>query len=66
MLRKFNSAQQQLTKCTIHHYSKSNFDSFKHIAIALEEMDLRIEEIWMFDVWELFYRVLRRHNAMKQ
>ena len=46
--------------------SKSNLDSFKHIAIALEEMDLRIEETWMFDVWELFHRVLRRHHAMKK
>lgn len=43
--------------------SKSNLDSFKHIAIALEEMDMLIEETWMFDVWEFFGRFLRRHHA---
>jgi hypothetical protein len=43
--------------------SKTNLDAFKHIAISLEEMDLRIEEACMFDVWALFYHILRRHNT---
>ncbi len=46
--------------------SKSNLDSFKHIAIALEEMDLRIEETWMFDVWEFFGRFLRRRRDIEK
>lgn len=45
--------------------SKSNLDSFKHIAVALEEMDLRIEERCMLDIWELFYGILRQYDASK-
>lgn len=45
--------------------SKSNLDSFKHIAVALEEMDLRIEERCMLDIWELFYGIFRRYDASK-
>jgi hypothetical protein len=46
--------------------SKSTLDAFKHIAISLEEMDFRIEEACMFDVWALFYHILRRRNATKE
>lgn len=46
--------------------SKSNLDSFKHIAIALEEMDLRIEETWLFDVWEFVGRFLRRRRHIEK
>jgi len=46
--------------------SKSNIDSFQHIALNLVEMDLRIEELWMFDLWEMYFRILKRHKAMQK
>lgn len=46
--------------------SKTNIDSFRHVAIQLEEMDLRIEESWMFDLWEMYSRLQKRHYAMQK
>uniref|UniRef100_A0A7S4MN01 C2 domain-containing protein n=1 Tax=Odontella aurita TaxID=265563 RepID=A0A7S4MN01_9STRA len=44
--------------------SKAHIDSFEHIAVELQELDLRVEEAWIFDLWEFLIRVLRRREAM--
>ena len=46
--------------------SKSNIDSFRHIAIQLEEMDLRIEENWVFDLWDMYTHLQKKLNAMQR
>lgn len=46
--------------------SKSNIDSFKHIAIQLEELDLRIEENWVFDLWDMYTHLKKKLNAMQR
>jgi len=46
--------------------SKENIDAYTHIAAALEEMDFNLEEAWIFDVWEFFFRLLKRHEVMKK
>ena len=46
--------------------SKSNIDSYEHIAVALEELDFRIEEAWIFDVWQFFVRSLKSRIAKRK
>ena len=46
--------------------SKVNIDSYEYIAAALQEMDVRIEEVWLFEVWEFLNRVLQRRDAKKR
>ena len=43
--------------------SKTNIDSFEYIALELQEIDFRVEEVWIFDVWEFILRVRRRREA---
>ena len=40
--------------------SKSTINSFKLIALAVQELDLRIEERWMLDVWDFFFQLLKQ------
>jgi len=46
--------------------SKVNIDSYEYIAAALQEMDVRIEEVWLFEVWEFLNRILQRRDAKKK
>jgi hypothetical protein len=46
--------------------SKSNIDSFKHIAFAIDEMNIRIEEDLIIDVLEFYRRVRQRQYLRKQ
>lgn len=46
--------------------SKSNIDSYKHVAIQLEELDVRIEESWLFDLWEMYSRLQKRYQVMQK
>ena len=40
--------------------SKTNITSYEYIWLALQEMDLTLEEAWMFELWEFFIGILRR------
>ena len=40
--------------------SKTNITSYEYIWLALQEMDLTLEEAWMFEVWEFFMGIIRR------
>lgn len=46
--------------------SKVNIDSYEYIAAALQEMDVRIEEVWLFEVWDFLNRILQRRDAKKK
>ena len=46
--------------------SKSNIVSYDYIGVALQEMDLTVEEAWIFDLWEFFMGIMRRQRAKKQ
>ncbi len=46
--------------------SKSNIDSFRHVAIQLEELDLRIEENWVFDLWDMYTHLMKKYHAMQK
>jgi hypothetical protein len=40
--------------------SKSNITSYEYVWFALQEMDLTLEESWMFELWEFFISIMRR------
>jgi len=46
--------------------SKRNIDSFAYIALALQELNLTIDEVWLFNLWEFFIGVLIRREAKKK
>jgi len=46
--------------------SKVNIDSYEYVAAALQEMDVRVEEVWLFEAWEFFNRILQRRDAKKK
>eukprot|EP00986_Skeletonema_menzelii_P013165 scaffold7491_cov142-Skeletonema_menzelii.AAC.16 len=43
--------------------SKSDMDSYEYVALRLEEMDLKIEEMWLFEVWEFYFHVVKKREA---
>lgn len=43
--------------------SKSNIESYEYVWIALQEIDLSLEESWMFDLWEFFVSIIRRKQV---
>lgn len=43
--------------------SKIDMDSYEYIALRLEEMDLKIEEMWLFEVWEFYFQVMKKREA---
>ena len=40
--------------------SKSNITSYEYVWFALQEMDLTLEEFWMFELWDFFMSIMRR------
>jgi hypothetical protein len=46
--------------------SKKNIMSYEHIRLTLEEMDLTIEESWLFDLWDFFIGVVRRREVRQK
>ena len=46
--------------------SKTNVDSFEHVEIRLEELDLKIEESWVFDLWDMYLRLQKRFDVMQK
>ncbi|CAJ1965882.1 unnamed protein product [Cylindrotheca closterium] len=45
--------------------TKSNIVSYEYIGVYLQEMDLTVEEYWMFELWEFFMGVLRRSHVKR-
>ena len=46
--------------------SKAHIDSYEYVAAAIQEMDIRVEEVWLFEVWEFFNRIFQRREAKKR
>jgi hypothetical protein len=45
--------------------SKSNIVSYEYIGVALQEMDLTVEESWIFELWDFFTAIMRKQKAKK-
>ncbi len=45
--------------------TKSNIVSYEYIGVALREMDLTVEESWIFELWDFFMSVMRRRKAKR-
>ena len=43
--------------------SKSDMDSYEYVAIQVQEMDLKIEESWLYDLWEFYLDVVKKREA---
>lgn len=43
--------------------SKSDMDSYDYVALRLEEMDLKIEEMWLFEIWDFYFHVMKKREA---
>ena len=45
--------------------TKSNIVSYEYIGVALQEMDLTVEESWIFELWDFFLAIMRKQKAKK-
>lgn len=45
--------------------TKTNIVSYEYIGVALREMDLTVEESWIFELWDFFMSVMRRRKAKR-
>lgn len=45
--------------------TKSNIVSYEYIGVYLQEMDLVVEEFWLFELWEFFMGVFRRSQVKR-
>eukprot|EP00934_Nitzschia_sp_Nitz4_P002078 Nitzschia sp. Nitz4//scaffold140_size61219//29533//49080//NITZ4_006440-RA/size61219-augustus-gene-0.64-mRNA-1//-1//CDS//3329536227//2078//frame0 len=45
--------------------TKSSIVSFEYVGVAFQEMDLTVEESWVFELWEFITGVMRRRTARK-
>lgn len=45
--------------------SKSNMDSFDYVLISLQELDVRVEDSWVFALWIFVRKVLQRRQLQK-
>jgi C2 domain/SHR-binding domain of vacuolar-sorting associated protein 13/PDZ domain len=45
--------------------TKRNITSYEYIGVALREMDLTVEESWIFELWDFFMGVKRRRKAKR-
>jgi len=46
--------------------TKENIASYEYIGVAVREMDLTVEESWMFELWDFFMGVKRRRTAKRR
>jgi hypothetical protein len=46
--------------------TKSNIVSYEYLGVALQEMDLTVEESWIFELWDFFTGILKRQEAKKK
>uniref|UniRef100_A0A7S4RS30 Vacuolar protein sorting-associated protein 13 DH-like domain-containing protein n=2 Tax=Ditylum brightwellii TaxID=49249 RepID=A0A7S4RS30_9STRA len=42
--------------------SKSNIDSYEYVHLAMQEVNIRLEESWIFSVWEFYVNVNRQRE----
>eukprot|EP00980_Cylindrotheca_fusiformis_P021402 scaffold8259_cov143-Cylindrotheca_fusiformis.AAC.20 len=45
--------------------TKSNIVSYEYIGVYLQEMDLTVEEFWIFELWDFFMGVVRRSHVKR-
>lgn len=45
--------------------TKSSIVSYEYVGVAFQEMDLTVEESWVFELWEFLMGVMRRRTARK-
>ena len=45
--------------------TKSNIMSYEYIGVALQEMDLTVEESWIFELWDFFMGIMKRRRVKK-
>jgi hypothetical protein len=45
--------------------TKSHIVSYEYIGVALQEMDLTVEESWIFELWDFFMGIMRKQKAKK-
>lgn len=43
--------------------SKSDLDSYEYVAIQLQEMDLKVEESWLYEMWEFYLDVMKKREG---
>jgi len=43
--------------------SKLDIDSYEYVALQVQEMDLKIEEAWLFDLWEFMMDITKKREA---
>lgn len=43
--------------------SKLDMDSYEYVAVQVQEMDLKIEEALLYDVWQFYLDVAKTHEA---
>jgi C2 domain len=46
--------------------SKGNIDSYEYIGVSLQELDLTVEEAFIFAVWEFIISVVRRREVKRK
>ena len=45
--------------------SKNSGDSFEYVGLAMQEIDVRVEEAWLFGVWNFFMSIMKRRELQK-
>ena len=43
--------------------SKSDMDSYEYVAIQVQEMDLKVEESWLYDLFSFYLDVVKKREA---
>ena len=46
--------------------TKRNIASYEYIGVSLREMDLTVEESWIFELWDFFMGIKRRRTAKRR
>ena len=46
--------------------SKSNIVSYEYIGVALQEMDLTVEESWIFEIWDFFMAISKKQKVKRR
>lgn len=46
--------------------SKGNTESFEFVGMGLQEFDIRVEEAWLFGVWNFFLSIKKRRDMHKK
>jgi hypothetical protein len=46
--------------------SKSNIISYEYVGVSLQEMDLTVEESWIFELWDFFMAISKKRKVKKR